>query len=46
VFEPWRKAHTGNIYERVFYEKSNGNWGPLHELRDRAMQEWWANVAD
>jgi hypothetical protein len=46
VFEPWRKAHTGNIYERVLYEKPNGHWGPLGELRDRTMQELLANMGN
>jgi hypothetical protein len=41
VFEPWRKAHTGSIYERVFYCGQNGRWAPLKELRDRAIEEWW-----
>lgn len=37
VFEPWRKAHTGSIYERVFYLESDGSWYPLKDLRDRAL---------
>jgi len=37
LFEPWRKAHTGSIYERVFYLESNGRWYPLKDLRDRAL---------
>lgn len=37
VFEPWRKAHTGSIYERVFYREGNGRWYPLKDLRDRAL---------
>jgi len=41
VFEPWRKAHTGNIYERVFYRATDGHWAPLKELRDCAIDEWW-----
>jgi hypothetical protein len=53
VFEPWRKAHTGSIYERVFYLERNGYWYPLKDLRDRALAtaereliaELWANVA-
>jgi hypothetical protein len=39
VFEPWRKAHTGSIYERVFYRESNDTWYPLKFLRDRTMVE-------
>jgi hypothetical protein len=54
VFEPWRKAHTGSIYERVFYLEHDGCWYPLKDLRDRALAtaerqliaELWANVAE
>ena len=54
VFEPWRKAHTGSIYERVFYLEQDGCWYPLKDLRDRALAtaerkliaELWANVAE
>jgi hypothetical protein len=54
VFEPWRKAHTGSIYERVFYLEPDGFWYPLKDLRDRALAtaerkliaELWANVAE
>lgn len=54
VFEPWRKAHTGSIYERVFYLEPNGYWYPLKDLRDRALAtaerqliaELWANVTE
>jgi hypothetical protein len=53
VFEPWRKAHTGSVYERVFYQDGNGTWYPLNDLRDRALvraerhiiRTLWANVA-
>ena len=53
LFEPWRKAHTGSIYERVFYLESNGLWYPLKDLRDRALvaaergliKELWGRVA-
>lgn len=54
IFEPWRKAHTGSIYERVFYRDCNDHWYPLKDLRDRALAsaerkliaELWANVAE
>ena len=54
IFEPWRKAHTGSIYERVFYRDRDDRWYPLKDLRDRALAsverkliaELWANVAD
>jgi hypothetical protein len=54
VFEPWRKAHTGSIYERVFYLEHDRYWYPLKDLRDRTLAtaerkliaELWANVAE
>ncbi|WP_339782715.1 hypothetical protein [uncultured Marinobacter sp.] len=36
-FEPWRKSHTGNIYERVFYQEKNGKWYPLNVLRNAVI---------
>lgn len=36
-FEPWRKSHTGNIYERVFYQEENGKWYPLNVLRNAVI---------
>jgi len=36
-FEPWRKSHTGNIYERVFYQEESGTWYPLNVLRNAAI---------
>jgi hypothetical protein len=44
VFEPWRKAHTGNIYEKIFYEESANRWAPLDELRNLAIKEWWGHA--
>lgn len=35
-FEPWRKAHTGSIYQRVFY-KDGELWYPLSTLRRRTV---------
>jgi hypothetical protein len=37
IYEPWRKAHTGNIYTRVLYKEKNGKWYPLDLLRDAAI---------
>lgn len=53
VFEPWRKAHTGSIYERVFYQERNGRWYQIKDLRDRALasaetlliKDLWTSVA-
>lgn len=36
-YEPWRMAHTGSIYERIFYEEENGVWCPLNVLRNAAI---------
>lgn len=54
VFEPWRKAHTGSIYERIFYLERDEHWYPLKDLRDQALAsaertliaELWADVAE
>ena len=54
VFEPWRKAHTGSIYERIFYLERDEHWYPLKDLRDRALasaertliKNLWATVAE
>lgn len=54
VFEPWRKAHTGSIYERIFYLERDEHWYPLKDLRDQTLAsaertliaELWANVAE
>ena len=53
VFEPWRKAHTGSVYERVFYKERNGRWYQIKDLRDRALasaerqlvKDLWLSVA-
>lgn len=34
VYEPWRKSHTGNVYDRILYQEANGKWYPLSLLRD------------
>lgn len=54
VFEPWRKAHTGSIYERIFYLERDQHWYPLKDLRDRALasaertliKDLWDTVAE
>ena len=35
--EPWRKSHTGNIYDRMLYQETNGKWYPLDVLRNAAV---------
>jgi hypothetical protein len=54
LFEPWRKAHTGSIYERVFYQERNGRWYQIKDLRERALasaerqliKDLWLSVAE
>ena len=33
-YEPWRKSHTGNIYDRIFYKEKNDKWYPIDVLRN------------
>jgi hypothetical protein len=33
-YEPWRKAHTGNVYDRVVYKEDDGKWYPLDVIRN------------
>lgn len=37
VFEPWRLAHTGSVYDRFLYQEKDGKWYPLRLLRDAAQ---------
>lgn len=45
-YETHRMSHTGNVYERVFYQESNNEWYPLSTMRDgvreRAEREFLA----
>lgn len=53
VYEPWRKSHTGNIYDRVLYKENNGFWYPLNVLRNAAIardeheliRDHWARIS-
>jgi hypothetical protein len=38
-YEPWRKSHTGNIYDRMLYQEQNKKWYPLNILRNAAIAE-------
>jgi hypothetical protein len=42
VYEPWRDAHTGNVFRRVFYRRQSRKgthvWEPLDTLRQN-MEE-------
>jgi hypothetical protein len=33
-YDPWRKSHTGNIYDRILYQEKNEKWYPLDVLRN------------
>jgi hypothetical protein len=37
IYETDRISHTGNIYEHVFFQESNGSLCPLKDLRNEAM---------
>jgi len=45
AFEYWRKSHTGNIYERVFYRERNDRWYALDTLRNKALQKQEQDIA-
>jgi hypothetical protein len=45
VFEPWRKAHTGSVYERFYYQEADGKWYPLALLRDAGIAEKEQKIA-
>ena len=52
--EPWRKSHTGNIYDRMLYQEVNGKWYPLDILRNAAVateehqfiRDQWARISE
>ena len=37
IFEPWRKSHTGNVYQRFLYLEKDSRWYPLELLRNGAL---------
>ena len=37
TLETWRISHTYNVYERIFYQETNGYWYPLQWLRDEQL---------
>jgi len=38
-FEPHRRASTGNVFDKVFYQRSeDGKWVSLRTLRDEIQQ--------
>ena len=47
-YETHRLSHTGNVYERVFYQESKGLWYPLSTMRagvrERAEREFLAHA--
>jgi len=52
-YEPWRKSHTGNIYDRFLYQETNGTWYPIEVLRNteiikeehQLIKEQWKRIA-
>ncbi len=45
VYEPWRKAYTGSVYERFYYQEADGKWYPLALLRDAGIAEQEQKIA-
>lgn len=45
VYEPWRKAHTGSVYERFYYQEEDGKWYPLALLRDAGIAKQEQKIA-
>lgn len=53
-YEPWRKSHTGNIYQRILYQEENKKWYPLEMLRNAALakdelrfiRERWTQICE
>lgn len=53
-YEPWRKAHTGNIYERMLYKELNEKWYPLNVLRNatiasdehQLIRDQWTSICE
>lgn len=51
-YEQHRISHTGNVYERIFYQDKTGYWYPLNDLRlgvqaeaeRRLVNDAWAEV--
>lgn len=37
IYETQRLSHTGNVYERVFYQEKDGRWCPLDWLRQAEL---------
>lgn len=45
VYEPWRKSHTGNVYDRFLYQESDEKWYPLSFLRDFELAQQDQRIA-
>lgn len=39
AYETWRISHTGNVYDRVFYQAKDGRWYPLKVLRSATIED-------
>jgi hypothetical protein len=38
-YEPWRRAHTGNVFDKVYFQDKPGVASPLRVLRDEKEAE-------
>lgn len=45
VYEPWRLSHTGNVYDRFFYQEADQKWYPLSLLRDFTLAKEEQKIA-
>jgi hypothetical protein len=45
IYEPWRDAHTGNVYERFLYEDADQKLYPLELFRDQALAQQEQKIA-
>lgn len=45
AYEPWRKSHTGSVYERFYYQETDGKWYPLALLRDAGIASQEQKIA-
>ncbi len=43
-YETHRLSHTGNVYERIFYQESDGRWYPLDDLRQGVLGDAERNL--
>lgn len=39
AYEKHRISNTGNVYTRIYYQETNGNWYPLDDLRQDSSRD-------